>query len=579
MIIPKDKKWVQVNGSEVMGNLWASFNIDLSDNYGRLRIGQRLIVNTDETDDADIGVPVAFASINSINYCIAGSKVFKSGANTPNSNFTEDAISGVPTNLNSLYSDMASFNGYLYVSANSTSVYKTDGVSWSSFSAGSNTGSPRLFVQYADRMYMTDGNAKIISWSTSDTPATSGAYTLDLSSNADTRRITCMRASASRIWIFTTNLSGGKALVYEWDGASTQPTRSYRLESSGAFSCVIKDDIPWIIDANANLLAWNGGTFQYITGFNRENHKLLTGIFSTTNDRFVHPNGMSIVEGNIHILINGSNNDNTGTIEDTIPSGIYEYQKEFGLVHKYSFGLTKSNGTIVDFGQIRISKAGALSELNQPSTSSTRNGTFLAGAQIYTNAGSTRNVISYDDQNSTLQKAGTFITTKIQSSEVTEMWQKLYVGVKKFLNDNDKMIVKYRIEEVDSTQISCTWTSTNSFTTTSDISAYANNDEITVIQGVGSGKCAHITDLSESAGTYTVTVDETFTGATSQTFLAKIDKWKKIGSLSNRNASYLECPIGKSANWIQLKIWVTFTGRKEEIETLYLVSAPNQFAK
>ena len=141
IIIPNNKKWIQPNNSEVLGNIWASFNNDLSDNMGRLRIGSRLVVNTDETDDADLGLPVAFRAIDGKKFAIAGAKVFKSSTALPQGNFTEDVTSGVPTNLSSDYSDMSSFNGYLYISANSTSVYKTDGSTWSTFTAGSSTGS------------------------------------------------------------------------------------------------------------------------------------------------------------------------------------------------------------------------------------------------------------------------------------------------------------------------------------------------------------------------------------------------------------------------------------------------------
>lgn len=579
IIIPNNKKWIQTNNSEVLGNIWASFNVDLSDNMGRLRIGSRLIVNTDDTDDADLGLPVAFRTIATKKFTIAGAKVFKSTTTSPQSNYTEDITSGVPTNLNSDYSDMSSFNGYLYISANSTSVYKTDGSTWSTFTAGSSTGSPRIFVQFADRMYMTDGSSKIISWNTSDSVASIGsAYTLDFSSNADERRIVFMRASASRIWIGTVNRNGGKGAIYEWDGISTQATKLYRLEASGAMSCVIKDDIPYVFDSNGDLLVWNGGSFVKLTGLNRENHTLLLGSTSESNP-FIHRNGMSIIEGKICALIRGINGDNTSTIEDTIPSGIYEYDKEYGLVHKHSIGLTKSNGTVSDYGQIKIAKVGALTEINLQDDASTRNGTFQAGVQVYTNASSTRNLIAYDDSTNSLQKAGYLITPKIDSANIDDVWQKIYPKVKRFQNTTDKMVVKYRTDEIDSVEFTGTFTSTTTFITTADLSSFAVGDEITIIQGLGSGKPSHITAMSLSAGTYTVTVDETYTGATTQTFKAKIDKWIKIGSLSNKVVSYLECPIGKKANWVQFKIWLVVTGRKNELESLVIVNQANQQGK
>lgn len=341
---------------------------------------------------------------------------------------------------------------------------------------------------------------------------------------------------------------------------------------------VIKDDVPYVFDSNGDILVWNGGAFVKLTGLNRENHILLFGSNSTTNP-FIHRNGMSIIEGKICALIRGINGDNTSTIEDTIPSGVYEYDKEYGLVHKGSIGLTKSNGTVSDYGQIKIAKVGALTEINLQDDASTRNGTFLAGVQVYTNASSTRNLIAYDDSTNSLQKAGFLITPKIDSANIDDVWQKVYPKVKRFQNTTDKMVVKYRTDEIDSVEFTGTFTSTTTFTTTTSLASFAVGDEITIIQGLGSGKPSHITAMSLSTGTYTVTVDETYTGATTQTFKAKIDKWIKIGSLSNKVVSYLECPIGKKANWVQFKIWLVVTGRKNELESLVIVNQANQQGK
>ena len=52
-----------------------------------------------------------------------------------------------------------------------------------------------------------------------------------------------------------------------------------------------------------------------------------------------------------------------------------------------------------------------------------------------------------------------------------------------------------------------------------------------------------------------------------------------MSSLSNKVVSYLECPIGKKANWVQFKIWIVVTGRKNELESLVIVNQANQQGK
>jgi hypothetical protein len=578
--IPSKKNWAQTNDSDVLGEIYASFNVDLTANVGRLTPSPRLLINTSSADDSDIGVPVAIKSIADKNYFIAGAKVFTNGLNIPSSGFSENGISGVPTNLNSNYSDMTDFNGYLYVTSNSTSVYKTDGSTWSNFVAGGSTGAMRLLMQFGDRTYMSDGTSKIISWNTADSVATIGnQYTIDFSSNANSRLITFMRASASRVWIGTMNRNGGKGTIYEWDGSSTQATRSFRLEASAALACVIKDDIPWVMDSNGSLLAYDGGSFRKISSFNRKSKKMLYGALNTSpTARFIHHNGMSIIDGDIHMLINGSNYDNATTIEDTIPSGVYSYTKDSGITHKYSFGLSKSGDSITDYGQVKISKVGALSDNNIPETSSTRNGTFLAGCEFYTDATTTKSAIFYDDSNDTLQKSMIVTFPKVDSPNVDELWQKGYAKISRFRTASDKMVVKYRTTYTPDVEATITWTGTTTLTSTSDLSTFAVGDEMTVIQGKGSGKPSHITAISYSAPTYTITVDETYSGA-SGTAKAKFDKWIKCGSLSNQVSTYLQYPIGKASNWIQIKLWITCTGGFIELEEILLIHASNQSLK
>ncbi|MFK5284045.1 hypothetical protein ACI3PL_31150, partial [Lacticaseibacillus paracasei] len=52
--------------------------------------------------------------------------------------------------------------------------------------------------------------------------------------------------------------------------------------------------------------------------------------------------------------------------------------------------------------------------------------------------------------------------------------------------------------------------------------------EVEITQGLGSVKCAHIINTSLAGGTWTVTVDETFTSATG-TSKARFAFWNKMG--------------------------------------------------
>lgn len=603
---PQTKTFVQSNTSDVLGTMQNSFNIDLQENVGKMRVGKRMVIGSTVSDVASMYCPVAFAYA----YKSGGNKIFSLCGNNNSTgkvatqtglhnNAGEDNTANAPADIDTRYSDMmVASNGYLYATSND-SLYEMDGNgNWSATPYTSlATSTTHMLTGYAGRLYVTNLYNTILSVDIST--GARGAFTsigspynLRLGLDSEANTITFIRSSASRIWIGTINRRGGKGYVHEWDGQATIVTKSYRLESSGALSCVIKDEIPYIVDTNGDLLSFNGGTFQKLTGFYRKNRKRkLINPLSSWNDRFIHPNGMSVIDGRINILINNQNNDyNFTSIEETIQSGIYEYTPENGLVHKHSFGLAKSSDTIKDYGQIRVKQVGALSEILIPDNdTSTSNGSFLAGARVYTDATTEAGYIFYDDTNDTLEKYGYFITPQIESSQLTDTWQKIYLKNKKLINSSDRIYIKSRTEEDTGVEATITWTSTTSFTVLNsavDVSLYwtsGTGGEIEITQGIGGGKTAHITNAVNNSGTWTVTVDETFTGATG-TAKARFMKWNKLKtinndeSINNQVQQFTEFPIpeyDKNDTFIQFKICFLFKG-KNEMHSLNIISKTNQ---
>lgn len=599
MQIPADsklKKLIQLNNSNVLGDLWATYGLDLTENEGVVRLGKRLVLNTNTSDVAEMtSYPAAFRIFMGSKYAIAGASAvgyaFSQGTTYPSATlFSKVTGSNTPTKVDSIYSDMEVLDSVLYVSQNDTTVsYTTDGSTWGSMSTVGNSGSVHLMTAYASRMYMTNLFCKILSWNTSRTVVDTGQFTLDLGNSA-ANVITFLRSSSNRIWIGTVNTTGGKGYIYEWDGSTTQVQKAYRLESTGALSCVIKDDVPYVVDTNGSLLVWNGGTFKKLTQFNRRNNQLLSNATSSQNNRFIHPNGMSLINGKINILINGRNYNSSVNQEETISSGVWEYDEAKGLYHKYAFGSSRAAGTIVDYGQSYLSGVGALSELNPSSNAGGRNGTFLAGSTYYTDATNTSSGIFFDDSNDTERKGGWLISTKLrpESSKlgptISSIWKKFYLSHRKLLNAADRIVVKYRSTEQEPTTMTITWASTTSFTTTdTNMANYAVGDEVEVVQAIGGGICSHITAIVNNAGTYTVTVDETHTSATG-TAKARFQKWIKMLEVNDQTSTWNQAGFPASggmplaSTWIQLKVWMVFTGQ-DELEILTVVDTPSQIAQ
>lgn len=599
--IPNNNQWKQTNKSDIFGSLYISKNLDLTSNYGKLRVAPRMLLNTSTDDVAEInGVPAGFRYFGTTFYTIAGNGtagyVFSAGG--LHNNFSKiangGAISGAPTKIDSDTDDIEVFNDKLWVSSaiDGKVYYTADALTWSNVSAGS-AGSAVMMTSYGDRLYVTKLRRQVQSIDASQSVASpSGfgnttSYTLYLTNSNES--ITFMRTVSDGIWIGTVNNKGGKGNVYKWNGQQTSINSAYRLESAGALAGTIKDDVLYIIDAQGRLMAFNGATFVELASVNRTKNKFLFNPFSPSNQRFIHPNGLALINGKLSCLIDGVNYDATGhagTQEETIPSGIWEYDENIGLYHKYSFGLSKGSGTILDYGQFRIAKAGAINEIQTASSPITTDGSFLAGVSYRADSTKTTTTgvtsgIFYNNSDDDEQKSGYFVTTKMTSSQIKDSWQKLAVFFKKFLATTDKIVVKYTTDEIVRTEIAITWTSATTFTTTNNVLDYhpntlGYNPEIEILQGQGSGLCAHVTGIDFDGTNYTLTINET-SPVTSGTALAVLSNWKKIDDYTGDDDLFI-LPIGVQTNWIKFKVYMLFTGQNE-INGLTLINSVNQEAK
>lgn len=583
---PITRAWIQPNRGDIFGSLVGSFNIDLYSNIGKVR-GTRTINNIFTADDSDLtNYPVGFKSFNdgstSKIYTVAGTKVHSSATNTPNATFAVDSTSGTPVDCDSSLSDIETVSlgsvNYLCVTANSKIYYRSTG-NWSSQSFSG--AGPWIMSGFAGRLYFTAaGLTQIFSTADLSTIATPTAqYSLDIPDK--NLRTTFLRASFNRLWIGTVNTNGGKGFIYEWDGSASTPTRTYRLESSGALSAVIQDDYPVVTDTNGRILKYSAGVFKEVTRLPL-NDAILSGSLNTSNNRFIHPNGMTLVNGRVNLLINNAVNDNAGSIPEFCPSGIWELDDlTNSLYHKYSLSYTpKGTNTITDYGQNRISAVGGLSEMKVTTAAANYNGNLLAGAKVFLDASSTSSGIFFNDMltalsgsNQATQKSGYFVTSKMPSAAVRDTWRKLFIKHKQFEDSGDEIVVKYRTTESDPVDFSiASWPTTASFTTTSDLRG-KEGYEVEITQGTGSGKVAHITKVDFITGSvYQVYLDEIFTGVTG-TGKARYQNWTKIPTVATDQVRKShEFPINMPSEWIQLKVYFLFKDR-DEIDEILMVNS------
>lgn len=172
---------------------------------------------------------------------------------------------------------------------------------------------------------------------------------------------------------------------------------------------------------------------------------------------------------------------------------------------------------------------------------------------------------------------GYFVTPKLYSSEGEDVFNRITLKYKELTQD-DEIVVKYKnidksylpsqFETFDPSFTDVTWTNQTTFTTKLDLQDAVVGDEVEIISGAGAGITSHISSISRSDETYTVTLEDTIDLITaSDTSKVYVDNFKKLGTITKDHPErYKSFTLNKKSEWIQVK--VELKGRGITIEEL-----------
>lgn len=568
----------QSNISSILGTMVSSFNIDISSDLGKIKNTRALLCKdsttssvTDFGSNQSLGVG-GFATLNNAIYMISGQRVWV-GGNSPSDSIILDAQASTPT-VTLQTGDIKNFNSKLYVS-NGSNIYSSSGSGWSNIYTYSSTSTSLLEV-HKGKLYFTFDGYKIGNLTTADVPTTSGAGSVDLALPGFT--ISFLKSDGDYLWIGLVNTSGGreeKTYVMRWDGSNTDVNQKYLIESRAVLAGCLVNGVPYVVDTSGRLLAFNGAFFSQVDKLPLKTGQYLYSI-GTTHERGIHPNGMIYDPINGEILINIANTNSFSSNTPSFfsfPGGVWSYKQETGLQHKYSPSLQSvaNSGTtgLTEFGQFNVVLSGAITCVGLRPV---ERGRVLFGSVIFNRTSTdyttgSKVVLCTDDTLNTAQKYGYLITSEIHSPSINEIWQKITVLYKRLITSTDKIILKYRTRDDIPTQADVTWADMSILTTTTDVSAYVEGDEVQIIQGSGSGKSFHITSISNNGGTYTINLDDSLQSAViGLTAVAMFSKWKKLGEVTYTDEQQYKTFTPQSQNIspkIQIKVAMQFTGDDE----------------
>lgn len=575
--IPGEIGWKQSNQGDTLGSIVESFNIDLESNRGRIRTTRSKLITSGDGATGNFGPVSAIVYLsNALRVfagTIAGDNLWE-GGNSPFDTLTNDTTS---TNVAIDDGDAVVFNNLIYATS-SSDITRYDGSTETSVSSGLTDNTHHLLEVFTpdgsgERLYVTEGNDKVWSVSQANSLASSSTYTLDLSLEPF-YQITGLSAGTDRLWIAVScagnNNAAGDSYVFTWDGVTANaPTAKYRINSSRIMAMVVKDDLPYIVDSRGRLMGWNGGVFKELDKLPVRGDKLLLNTSTNLHQNALHPRGMAIDEDEILICVSNLAEGSTGstTFYHDFPSGVWAYNERNGLYHKYSPSTQAVADTgvsnLTDYGQFRAAYAGVIHVQDINTYVATDGGRVMFGMGYFASASDNLSSnITYgiftDDTPDTTQKGGWIVTPRIDAEAFIDNYENFYPAFSRLITSGDTVNCKYRFEET-SLITTATWTSTTDFVSADELTDFEDGDEVTVIQGKGSGACINTSRIESGSGSHAY-LENAVTGVTG-TSKVRVEKWRKVCNITDYpTRGYL---IGKKAQWIQFKIYMQWTGARE----------------
>lgn len=604
--IPQQNPITQTNKGDLKGSIKETFNIDLNSKPDKICLPIKTRVNTTDDDDANVGLITQFLwgetkwlAVSSGGDGVGdASATLLVGSDGADEGFYKPTWTVNTTDFNEDSTAIAYkgkifyFSGYLWSLSNADDT---------SFTSENTSGGNSFSIVFNDRVYyLASASAiEINSFEDSTAPATSGSYTFTLPDSYS--EIVGLEKTNELIWIPTSSDEGKNAVVYTWDGVTEDVyTAVYEIPEANIMAIKVKDNIPYVVTGSGKLMAFNGSYFEEVARFpfqnitlagNSQDYLGVEDAVNGENGKWIHNNGVDIIDGKLHFLINSITIDGDTFFGDYPRlSGIWCYDPEIGLYHKYALSINDTNGE-----QGIVKRVGALKAAPiELDATANDYGIALFSFSYYTEndietekyaIGFLENVPSAGNVST-----GYITTNRIYAQNIADTWEKVCLGFED-MNSADSIITKYRRIEKDAFNVGIVWVNATSYTSTdSNLATVKTNFdagigyESRILYGDGSGVISQITNITVNAGTYTITVDTSHTQTPTNTAVVRLENWEKVDTITSadNNIQFKQIPIGKDSNWIQYKFVLNGTEtalNKHNPVINRIVSVSNQHTK
>lgn len=568
----------QPNKGDVFGELWATFNIDLTSSPGKIKTSRQLYPSVSEAkmDNDNLYASVLYEGY--IYNILSGSRFqYMQAYRNPRLSGTWTSTSGALSATES--SDAVVFGGELLVSLSTniamnnnagTPSWDTDW--WTAVASGSalTSGVPHIMNVSnigAETLFVTDG--KLVRYYN----PTAGHSTVTLADHL----VACSIATDYKATFVGTYSNSGDARVYEiyigeQSGGTPIARNSYKIDGTAVLTMSVGDDgNVYIITDRGHIQVFNGVGFVTVASFPFAFDAVaidgmsVGDIEPSSIDRGIHPKGMKPCGKSFYININTNNQliddlasnptDNDDIFSNVVvnersASGVWEFDIETRVLnHRYAL---KYDSDQVGFHRLQTSAP--ILVLNNQYTRILTSGRLSSGR--------TDIFVENPDQVPTSY----FITSEIDSKNVEDAWANLVLKSEE-LQAGESIEIKYRTSKNPDypLYVSGTFAGANTFNTLEDLAAVEVGDEIELVDGAYAGQMAHVVS-KENAGLVTVVTLDRDIAEAGTTCYARFQNWK-LATIEDEE-QYQKLGLSESTTWVQFKVVLvgnievrTFTNR------------------
>lgn len=337
--LPLNGNWTQLNTSDRVGSLAYTKNINL-DRKGYIKLSPRTVNIFDDREelanssDTDFSFPVAFGRYDDGDFRLATTdEPFNISISDTDKTIAEDSSSNNP-NLNFM-SHGVWWQNRFHESTDTVVNYNSSGTWTASAITGLTSGKRHYMAVFASRTQLCVSDGNVVKQYD-----TSYANTTNLTIPSD-YEVTGLAYNNSRMAVATrlgTDSEGqnSEARFYIWDGSGTAASSDAGVGTNSILAVRAYKTSFVIITSAGQLLYWNGGGFDELASFpfyfdDARFEDLLS--FNTYGD-------IMTVDGDTILINIGFNIITVSRKQESYlvsnPSGVWCYDPEIGLYHKYS---------------------------------------------------------------------------------------------------------------------------------------------------------------------------------------------------------------------------------------------------